>query len=82
MAKWKRRKSRHVPAGLNRYYSLQGNMVRQWEDGSDDGATAEGQVGGGVRCDRPVAAPAELAPCAAVVVEAAAAQEGEESGTG
>jgi len=82
MAKWKRRKNRHVAAGLNRYYSLGGNMVRPWEGDGDDGATVAGSVGGGVRCDQPVAASAELAPCAAIVVEAAAAQEGAESGTG
>lgn len=55
-------------------------MIRPWED--DDGATAAGEVGGGVRCDQPVAASAELAPCAAELLEAAAAQEGAKSGTG
>ncbi len=80
MAKWKRRRSRHVAAGLNRYYSLQGHMIRPWED--DDGATAEGQVGGGVRCDQPVAASAALASCAAELLEAGDASPGEEGGTG
>ena len=82
MAKWKRRKSRSVPAGLNRYYSLQGNMVRPWEDGGDDGATVAGEVGGGVRCDQPVAASAELASCAPELLEAGDASPGEKGGTG
>jgi hypothetical protein len=82
MAKWKRRRSRHIPAGLNRYYSLGGNMIRPWEDNDDDGATAGDTVGDGVRCDQPVAASAALASCAAVVVEAEAEEKGEESGTG
>lgn len=82
MAKWKRRRSRHVAAGPNRYYSLRGHMIRPWEDDADDGATAEGQVGGGIRCDQPVATSAELAACTAELLEAGDASPGEEGGTG
>lgn len=82
MAKWKRRRSRRVPAGLNRYYSLGGHMVRPWEDDGDDGAQAGDPVGGGVRCDQPVAASSALASCAAELLEAGDASPGEEGGTG
>lgn len=41
----------------------------------DDGQTAASAVGDGVRCDQPVAASAELAPCAAVVVETPVEEE-------
>lgn len=76
MAKWKRRKSRTAAAGLNRYYSAQGNMIQPGSNG-DDGATGAGTVGVGERCNQPVAACAELASCAPVVLEA----EGAEAGT-
>ena len=70
MAKW-RRGGRRAAVQDNSWW------VPRAMRGSDDGATVAGEVGGGVRCDQPVAASAELASCAPVVVEAAAAQEGE-----
>jgi hypothetical protein len=82
MAKWKRRRSRTRAAGLNRYFSLQGHMIRPWEGDGDDGATAGGQGGDGAGCDQPVAASAALASCAAKLLEAGDASPGEEGGTG
>ena len=75
MAKWRRGRGRAA---------VQDNSwwVPRAMRGGDDGATVAGEVGGGVRCGQPVAAPAELAACAAVVVEATAASPGEEGGTG
>ena len=79
MAKWKRRKSRTVPAGLNRYYSLGGHMIRPWEDDSDDGATAGiGRPG----CGDTLAPSAELASCAPELLEEGDAPQGETDGAG
>lgn len=46
--------------------------------GGDDGAAGASAVGVGIRCDYAVAASAELAACAPVVVEAENAAEGTE----
>lgn len=47
----------------------------------DDGDTLTGSVGAAEGCDQPVAACAELAPCAAVLVETDDQTEGTPAGT-
>jgi hypothetical protein len=44
MAQWKRRGRRHVPAGLNRYYSATGRMIRP--EGSDEDGISRNGMGG------------------------------------